>query len=305
MLKASRTEKEAGDLLGTYLLQGWVMTDEICKQESCSFPLMRSKDGSLSFCTFHDQLPNNSAAFNYKKAAAPAAPTTTTAPAETEQTKPSTDAVTPSAAETAVDNGEEELRIRRERREQSSKASQLIGQKMLQRWALLNEHCPNPSCYAVPLIRNPDTKQMYCVICENIILTEEEALALERKKTLEQQQQQQQQTTTTTAAAPLPTKPVHSPIVPQVTEERKRQKIEAPAVSQISSANGSRSHSDIYSSEVVVSKLSIKMNELTERVTSCHDPAELTQLFKAIKQCAGAIQACLAAGQAYDKSVSI
>lgn len=24
MLKASRTEKEAGDLLGTYLLQGWV-----------------------------------------------------------------------------------------------------------------------------------------------------------------------------------------------------------------------------------------------------------------------------------------
>lgn len=25
MLKASRSEKEAGDLLGTYLLQGWVI----------------------------------------------------------------------------------------------------------------------------------------------------------------------------------------------------------------------------------------------------------------------------------------
>ncbi|GAN08895.1 sjogrens syndrome scleroderma autoantigen 1 family protein [Mucor ambiguus] len=294
MLKASRTEKEAGDLLGTYLLQGWTMTDEICKVESCSFPLMRSKDGSLSFCTYHDQLPNNGAAFNYKKSASLASPasaaTVLTADVETQQDKPSKDVV-----EATVDNGEEELRIRRERREQSSKASQLIGQKMLQRWALLNEHCPNPSCYAVPLIRNPDTKQMFCVICENIILTEEEALALEKKKTLKQ----------ATTPEPNPTKPVHSPIVPQATEERKRQKIEAPAVSQINNNGTSSSSSDFYSSEIVVSTLSSKMNELTERVKSCHDPAELTQLFKAIKQCAGAIQACLAAGQAYDKSVSI
>ncbi|KAK4510233.1 uncharacterized protein ATC70_006406 [Mucor velutinosus] len=297
MLKASRTEKEAGDLLGTYLLQGWIMTDEICKMESCSFPLMRSKDGSLSFCTYHDQLPNNGATFNYKKSASSTPAPTATADAETQHDKALKDAVVhPAAVETAVDNGEEELRIRRERREQSSKASQLIGQKMLQRWALLNEHCPNPTCYAVPLIRNPDTKQMYCVICENIILTEEEALALEKKKTLEQ------------AAAPKPTqtKPVHSPIVSQVTEERKRQKTEAPAVSQINNNSSSSSTSSgFYSSKIVVSTLSSKMNELTERVKSCHDPTELIQLFKAIKQCAGAVEACLAAGQAYDKSVSI
>lgn len=162
MLKASRTEKEAGDLLGTYLLQGWVsvhlgvgwamscwhtvqiMTDEICKMDACSFPLMRSKDGSLSFCTYHDPLPNNGATFNYKKSA-PSAPAT--ADPETQQDKPLKEAAV--QPEAVVDNGEEELRVRRERREQSSKASQLIGQKMLQRWALLNEHCPNPSCYAV------------------------------------------------------------------------------------------------------------------------------------------------------------
>lgn len=149
----------------------------------------------------------------------------------------------------------------------------------------------------MPLIRNPDTKQMFCVICENIILTEEEALALERKKTLEQAA-----APAATAPEPAQTKPVHSPIVPQVTEERKRQKTEAPAVSQI---NSSSSNSDFYSSQSVVSTLSSKMNELTERVKACHDASELTQLFKAIKQCAGAIEACLAAGQAYDKSVSI
>lgn len=119
-----------------------IMTDEICKMESCSFPLMRSKDGSLSFCTYHDQLPNNGATFNYKKSApSPAAVDT-----KEKQQDPVVNDVTSVAA---VDNGEEELRIRRERREQSSKASQLIGQKMLQRWALLNDHCPNPACYAV------------------------------------------------------------------------------------------------------------------------------------------------------------
>lgn len=105
------------------------MTDQICSVEGCSFPLMRSKDGSLSFCTHHDTLPNSSAKGNYKS-------------------KPVVEEVkTP-----VVDDMQDELQIRRQRREQSSKASQLIGQKMLQRWALLNEHCPNDSCYAVSMI---------------------------------------------------------------------------------------------------------------------------------------------------------
>lgn len=28
MLQTSRTQKEAGDLLGTYMLQGWVITEK-------------------------------------------------------------------------------------------------------------------------------------------------------------------------------------------------------------------------------------------------------------------------------------
>lgn len=102
------------------------MTDEICSKDSCSFPLMRSKDGSLSFCTFHDSLPNQGANHNYKS-----------------QSLTKKEGIK-----------KEELIVGdaatlRHRREQSSRASQLIGQKMLQRWALLNDHCPNDSCYAV------------------------------------------------------------------------------------------------------------------------------------------------------------
>jgi hypothetical protein len=90
---------------------------------------MRSKDGSLSFCTLHDTLPNHGANHSYKS-------TTIT---EKKQEKPVQKEL-PLVEDAAV---------LRQRREQSSKASQLIGQKMLQRWALLNDHCPNDSCYAV------------------------------------------------------------------------------------------------------------------------------------------------------------
>ncbi|KAI8637094.1 hypothetical protein BD408DRAFT_425101 [Parasitella parasitica] len=279
MLKASRSEKEAGDLLSTYLLQGWIMTDEICKADSCSFPLMRSKDGSLSFCTYHDQLPNNGPAFNYyQKKLTPAV----VDPEESQQ-KAESNTASPQAA---TDNSsEEELCIRRERREQSSKASQLIGQKMLQRWALLNDHCPNPTCFAVPLIRNPDTKQMFCVICENIILTEEEALALEKKKKFIPKEEDQ--------------KEFPQSSVPQVTEDRKRQKLEPVTEVRPNIA------SNFFASEVVLSVLSGKMNQLTERVNECHDPCELSKLFKAIGDCAGAIQACVEAGHVYNRSVSV
>jgi hypothetical protein len=101
---------------------------------------MRSKDGSLSFCTHHDTLPNTSAQANYKSK--PVAEAPKAAIIVEEQPKPIVEAP-------VVDDMQDELQIRRQRREQSSKASQLIGQKMLQRWALLNEHCPNDSCYAV------------------------------------------------------------------------------------------------------------------------------------------------------------
>lgn len=147
------------------------------------------------------------------------------------------------------------------------------------------------------MVRNPDSKQMYCVICENIILTEAEALQVEKNKKnkeviakREQGQQQQEQ------------KPMHSPISPQMAEDRKRQKIEKSSfVTPVKNNEGTSDVSDYFSSEIVVSTLSTKMNELTERVKNCHDPKELGQLFKSIKLCAGAIQACVEAGQACDK----
>ena len=43
----------------------------------------------------------------------------------------------------------------RRRREQSDRASSEIGKKLLKGWAMLGEECPNETCYGIPLVRPP------------------------------------------------------------------------------------------------------------------------------------------------------
>ncbi|KAI8357557.1 hypothetical protein B0O80DRAFT_445211 [Mortierella sp. GBAus27b] len=68
---------------------------------------------------------------------------------------------------------DEEVKERESRREQSERASRLIGQKMLQGWTMLQDLCPNPSCHEVLLLRNREKKE-YCVICENYFQREQD-----------------------------------------------------------------------------------------------------------------------------------
>ncbi|ETI47892.1 hypothetical protein, variant 8 [Phytophthora nicotianae] len=52
-------------------------------------------------------------------------------------------------------------------------ASKLLGEKMLQGWTMLGASCPVDDCYT-PLMRNKQGK-MYCVRCDQFVVTEEEA----------------------------------------------------------------------------------------------------------------------------------
>lgn len=113
------------------------MTDELCSEEGCPVPIMRSKDGAIKFCVNHDPLPTSNSRNTKKIPPAPA-----TAKAEVDG-----DGSIEQPSSTTSDS--DEFRLQQERREQSSKASQLIGQRMLQRWVLLNETCPNEACFAV------------------------------------------------------------------------------------------------------------------------------------------------------------
>ncbi|KAG0356326.1 hypothetical protein BGZ54_000768 [Gamsiella multidivaricata] len=93
---------------------------------------------------------------------------------------------------------EEEIRVRESRREQSERASRLIGEKMLQGWTMLQDPCPNSACNGVPLIRNRERKKEYCVICET---------TFQREQDLEQGKY-------TIVPPPAPTTSVPSPAIP-------------------------------------------------------------------------------------------
>lgn len=69
--------------------------------------------------------------------------------------------------------------IRMNRREQTDKATALLGEKMLQGWTLLGEECPNTSCFAIPLVQNRE-KQKYCVNCGHFVkhVSDEDFVAL-------------------------------------------------------------------------------------------------------------------------------
>ncbi|KAF9121625.1 hypothetical protein BGW39_010377 [Mortierella sp. 14UC] len=77
------------------------------------------------------------------------------------------------AEEEVFKPSEDEVKERESKREQSERASRLIGQKMLQGWAMLQDPCPNPSCHGVPLLRNREKKE-YCVVCENYFQREQD-----------------------------------------------------------------------------------------------------------------------------------
>lgn len=152
---------------------------------------------------------------------------------------------------------------------------------------------------------------MFCVICENIILTEEEAAEIENKKKAQQVKEQEalqlenekkkqarkEQAKREQEKRELETKEqLKKQVSPTEEEPQKRQKTTATE-----NERKYQQVSDYFSSDVVVSALSTKMNELTERIKECNDPKELGALFKSVKSCAGAIQACVEAGQACDK----
>lgn len=136
---------------------------------------------------------------------------------------------------------------------------------------------------------------MYCVICEKFIMTKEDtqtiSTAVETKRQVVQEKQQEFDKTAEKKEQ-------------EMTIERKEQErtIERKEQGTIKRQKIT-SQSDLFSSQVVLSNLSAKMNDLNERIKVSDDPVELSQLFKCIKSCANAIKACAEAGRVYDKNL--
>ncbi|KNC98200.1 uncharacterized protein SPPG_06602 [Spizellomyces punctatus DAOM BR117] len=291
--------------LGTYMLQGWVLTDEPCPVPGCNIPLVRSKDRARKLCVLCDD-PEH--------------------PHPPPSAKPESNVETTSVVNEITEEEEEELanilaeedrttpsnqvgetqdqEFARIRREQGNKASRLLGQKMLAGWTLLDENCPNGTCYGVPLVRNRQ-KQNYCVICERSYVDGQEVVRNPPNSPPAPQPSAAKELTN----EPGPSTPVSrleegrpSPIpVPEKTprsdEERedvsKRRKLttrpENIPRSGVASATGAAEQAAL-----TIVALSKRLEDLRGILEGVTNPDESRVLCDAITSCANAIVACQA-----------
>ncbi|KAI9027270.1 hypothetical protein CLU79DRAFT_741140 [Phycomyces nitens] len=329
MSRSDSDSDVATSLLGTYMLQGWVLTDELCQQSGCSVPMMRSKDGLIKFCVSHDSLPTSSA--SQRRPTTATAITTTTPPPVASPPKAS-------APRTEDIKSMDKMREQSERREQSSKASQLIGQKLLQRWTLLNDICPNSSCYAVPLMRNPVNKHMVCVICDQTYVTEEDASAMnltekpasapkskpasetdvksvsvsnsvsnsdsdsDSDSELELDAEVDMSKTTETRSFRFEDAPEEAakenPANIDTQRTQHTSKPLSPKLNCTDSAQKNDFEKEYFGQNGIVQMLSSKLSKMTDAAMECNDSAKAIDMFGAIAACAKAVEACVQAGEA-------
>ncbi|KAI0786391.1 hypothetical protein C8Q75DRAFT_271067 [Abortiporus biennis] len=157
--------------LGQYMLKGWVLTDDICPK--CKkIPLMRSPSGPVVyFCANCDS--ESSTKENQDIHVGSSNTSNSSLDSNSHGSRPSTpptevSSTLSSPAFAPVDT-EEILR----RRQQSDRASNEIGSRLLKGWAMLADECPNSTCYGIPLVRPPKTgserdPHKECVICHRV-----------------------------------------------------------------------------------------------------------------------------------------
>ncbi|KAH8118448.1 hypothetical protein DFH11DRAFT_1502992 [Phellopilus nigrolimitatus] len=183
--------------LGEYMLKGWVLTDEICPNEGCPVPLMRSPKSytpSCMFCANCDgdpqislltSMPDKHAISSGSRPALlrhPSPSITQSSSTHSRSSTPPTDISSVLSSPTfalPVDTAET---IRR--RQQSDAASAEIGRRLLRGWAMLADECPNVRCYGVPLVRPPlvggKDPRKECVACGTVYIDEKDVRGWER-----------------------------------------------------------------------------------------------------------------------------
>lgn len=196
--------------LSQKILQGWALLAESCPQDNV--PLVRSRDGSRILCVAcklnfeissdgvvplseAPSTPSSKSEFSNSLTTSAVAPTptpngkqpTNATPQQTlSQQAPSPKPQSPHtsgdglrSSHTSSEILEEDLKYEYpQSQRKSDQVSKEMGQKLLQGWTLLNDVCPNPSC-AVPLMRERGSQRMFCVACQQWVISESDSLAAE------------------------------------------------------------------------------------------------------------------------------
>ncbi|KAH8548084.1 hypothetical protein BGW37DRAFT_508162 [Umbelopsis sp. PMI_123] len=299
--------EEASANIGSYMLQGWILTDEQCPQPNCPTPLLRSKNGQQKICVVHDlpgkSVSNNNVNLNVFKQLAADKPVDRFT--DNEHSASQVDIEEDHEAEEFIrrvnERSKENDSIASLRREQSKLASQRIGQKLLQQWTLVNDVCPNDTCYAVPLVRDQQ-QRLFCVICERSYMNENTYLQSVRKR------ESESDTPKASVEPPAPSKPAFKTIMQDVNLRDLDIDIEDPDLissqlqmlsknseihipPQSSATNNSVTSALPSAKSNLLSELKEKVDRLSQDAITTQDPVALVKLFEAIKAGSEAIEA--------------
>ncbi|KAJ2778719.1 hypothetical protein H4R18_004435 [Coemansia javaensis] len=251
--------------LSGLMLKRWTMLAEMCPVDGCSVPLMRSPETSEEKCVLHDAaelFPDE------EPACAPAAPREP-APA-VERADEKLDGAAKEDRPAAEGGDEEAQRQRRRRREQGDLASERIGKRLLQGWAMIDRPCPADGCYNVPLVQDRD-KVQECVICGQRYM-DEEAYVAKYGSTRAQEEPP------VPAAEPDPAKKPGPPA-----------RDPAPTGSPVPAGPRARTEGGV---AVAIDALNSKIAALSARLAAATDLADIVRVGRAIAVCAKAIRAC-------------
>ncbi|TPX45182.1 hypothetical protein SeLEV6574_g04023 [Synchytrium endobioticum] len=197
--RSEESRQERGiKLIGDYLLRGWVLTDDRCRNHAsgCAMPTMRSRDGSKYVCVLCDDEkwppasmvgPNGVDLVDGQSAAVGSISTlpTVSSLGRNDENSSLGDMEEPGMNGTmTVDDTDDDFNLPNghdappllnmadeNRYELTNRATRLLGQRLLQGWTMLNEECPNPNCPGIPLCQNRQHHK-YCVLCERTYVNE-------------------------------------------------------------------------------------------------------------------------------------
>ncbi|KAJ3811925.1 hypothetical protein F5876DRAFT_75341 [Lentinula aff. lateritia] len=177
------TVNDVSNVIGEYMLKGWVLTDSPCPHCK-NIPLMRSPKNQtpvVHFCANCDGDP--------RKVVQPSSSPSLTSTSSLSRNNPVSRSSTPATEVSDVPSSPTfalpvETPESRRRREQSDRASSEIGNRLLKGWALLGEECLNEACFGIPLVRPPKSggekdPRRECVICGRIYIGEGDLIEAE------------------------------------------------------------------------------------------------------------------------------
>ncbi|KAJ2847923.1 hypothetical protein IWW36_003598 [Coemansia brasiliensis] len=243
------------------MLKRWTMLGEMCSKDECSTPLMRDPETNNVKCVWHDVeelFPEEAVVGEDPKDPVPVGDSKTVIKHEEWSNSLLEDE--------KLDDQQNE--IRRRKREQGDIASERIGKRLLQGWAMIDRSCPSKTCYNIPLVQDKE-KVQECVICNQKYMDESDYIA-KYGNVKDQDKPAEKQPETDVFKQPKPSSP------PAAAAQ--------PVTSGI----------PITGINTAIDVLDTQITQLSARLATASDLEDIQRIAKAIGTCAEAITKCKA-----------